>query len=112
MQHPRGWRFAGWGRSASDLLPYPIEGSLRSLGDEVNWTARANLAIALLVARKKSEALAAYDAAVEMATAENLAQLTTDLEQAVAKHDSLIGADEARARIESRRAALEGRTTD
>ncbi len=70
--------------------------------------ARGNLAIALLVTGQTAEALAAYDAALQIASAKDVTEMAADLDEAVAKHGSVAGADEVRSRIESRRATLQG----
>ena len=66
-----------------------------------------NLAATLLVVGRWEDALAAYDAALELASLENVDEMAKDVNDAVAKHGSLAGADEALARIESRRKALQ-----
>lgn len=68
--------------------------------------ARRNLAIALLVDGQVSEALDAYDSAIELADAADLTNMEKDLADAIAKRGSIAGADVARQRIESRAASL------
>ena len=64
--------------------------------------ALGNLAIALLAGGQASEALAAYDSAIELANAADLADMEKDLSEAIAKHGLLAGADDVRKRIEAR----------
>ena len=69
--------------------------------------AQGNLAIALLVDGQADAALAAYDAALALASIENLDDMVSELERAIQTHGSLTGADEARARIAARRKSLQ-----
>lgn len=78
--------------------------------DPKNVNALGNLAIALLVDRQTSESLAAYDSAIELADTETLAELEKDLQEAIAKHGALPGADEAEKKIELRAASLKAIT--
>ncbi len=68
--------------------------------------ALGNLAISLLVDRQTNDALAAYDAAIDFADTVNLADFEKDLQEAIATHGSLPGADEVRTRIQTREATL------
>ena len=61
-----------------------------------------NFAIALLVDGQTNDALAAYDSAIELANAADLADMEKDLGEAIAKHGPLAGADDVRKRIEAR----------
>ena len=74
--------------------------------DPKKVNARGNLAISLLADGQKDDALAAYDAAIELADTDGLADLEKDLREAIARHGALPGADEVRTRIESRAATL------
>jgi hypothetical protein len=67
-----------------------------------------NQGVALLVTGQTAEALAAYDAALQIAGANDVTEMAADLDRALAKHGSAVGADEGRSRIESRRATLQG----
>jgi tetratricopeptide (TPR) repeat protein len=69
--------------------------------------AQGNLAIALLVDGQADAALAAYDAALALASIENLDDMASLLERVIQTHGSLTGADQARARIEARRKSLQ-----
>ena len=72
----------------------------------MNVKALGNLAISLLVDHQTNDALAAYDAAIELADTDRLADFEKDLQRAIAKHGALPGADEVRTRIEARAATL------
>jgi hypothetical protein len=64
------------------------------------------LAVALLADGRTRDAFAAYDAALALANAADLAELTSDLETVIQKYGPIAGTDEVLARIEARRKAL------
>jgi tetratricopeptide (TPR) repeat protein len=69
--------------------------------------AQGNLAIALLVDGQADAALAAYDAALALASIENLDDMASLLERVIQMRGALAGADEVRARIAARRKSLQ-----
>ena len=70
-----------------------------------------NLAISLLFHGQKDDALRSYDLALSFADSTHLDVLTRELREAIAKHGSIAGADEAMACIEAQRQALAQRST-
>ena len=99
----RGWQYFVEGRIREAIEDEQHAVSL----DPKDWTAHANLAVALLADGQTNAALAAYDAALALANAENLAEMTSDLEMATQKYGPLAGADEVLVRIKARRESLE-----
>ena len=99
----RAWRrfVEGRPREAIDDLQHAV-----SL-DPKNVNANANLAVALLADGQSDAALTAYGTTLAMAHAENLAEMTADLEVALERYGPLPAADRVRARIETRRKSLE-----
>lgn len=87
---------------------------LEAIADEQNAiaiqpedsTAHGNLAIALLVMGRVSEALVAYSDALALADFETLDEMSEDLRGAMKEHGSISCAEEIFARIEARRRAL------
>ena len=71
-----------------------------------NVYALGNLAISLLVDHQTNDALTAYDAAIELADTNGLAEFEKELREAIARHGALPGADEVRIRIQARAATL------
>jgi tetratricopeptide (TPR) repeat protein len=101
--HNRGWQYFVEGR-----IREAIEDEQHAVSiDPKNCTARANLAIALLADGRTDAAFAAYDAALDLANVEHLAEMTSDLEMATQKYGPLAGADEVLIRINARRESPE-----
>jgi len=98
----------GWQYFLEDRYREAIEDHSRAVSlNPKSCTAQGNLAIALLVDGQADAALAAYDAALALASIEDLDDMASDLETAIQKHGALAGADEARSRIEARRKSLQ-----
>jgi len=98
----------GWRHFVEERYPEAIADEREAVSLDPSYcTARGNLAIALLLHGQRDEALAAYDAALAMASTENVADMAKDLTKALEKHGPIDGAEDAMARIESRRAQLE-----
>ena len=97
----------GWGRYVDGRIKEAIADLRQAVElDPMNVKALGNLAISLLVDHQTNDALAAYDAAIELADTDRLADFEKDLQRAIAKHGALPGADEVRTRIEARAATL------
>lgn len=97
----------GWRSYSSDRFSEAIADLRQAvLLDPGNVRARGNLAVALLVSGEESEALATYDAAIDLADSELLADFEQDLSDAIAKHGTLAGADQVRTLIDARAAKL------
>ncbi len=101
--------YRGWVHYIADRYTEAIQDGQDAVAmDGTFCMARGNLAIALLVTGQTAEALATYDAALQIASPTDVTEMAADLDEAVAKHGSVAGADEVRSRIESRRATLQG----
>lgn len=97
----------GWCHFLNDQVLEAIIDFRQAIASKASFvSARGNLAIALLVDGQVSEALEAYNSAIELADATDLADMEEDLADAIAKRGSIAGADVARQRIESRAASL------
>ncbi len=100
----------GWLHYVEGRYQEAITDARQAISQSPNYCkAHGNLGIALLLDGQVSEALAAYDTALDLADLKNLEEMTTDLREAIEKHGPLPGAEEAMARQEARREALSQR---
>lgn len=94
-----------WARCEAGRIKEAIADARQAVAlNPKNVNALSNLAISLLVNHQTNDALAAYDAAIELADTDGLADLGKDLREAIARHGALPGADEVRTHIETRAA--------
>ncbi len=98
----------GWLRFLAGRKNEAIEDEQQAISlNPEDWTPHANLAIALLVSGRTSDALAAYEVALGLSGAEGVDEMEKDIRLAIETYCPVSGADEAMTRLESRRKLLQ-----
>jgi Flp pilus assembly protein TadD len=97
----------GWAYFLSGDYGRAIEDERRAV--ELNpgeWTAHANLAVALLAKGETDDALLAYDEALALSTVGHADEMLRDLRKLTGTKGAIPGSDAAIARIEARKESL------
>jgi tetratricopeptide (TPR) repeat protein len=103
----------GWHHFVAGRYDNAIEDERRAISlNPDDSRAHGNLAITLLAIGETSDALASYDAALNLANLNSLNEMTKDLHEVMAKHGQLAGAVEAMGRLEARREVLSQPSTN